>query len=590
MVGRIVLFGVCAALMAVRAPAAPAWHTQWSDALFAQAAREHRFVLLDLHAVWCHWCHVMDEETYADPLVQALIAKRYVAVSVDADGDPNLTSRYGSWGWPATIVLAADGSEIVKRRGYIPPVQMASLLKAIIDDPRPGPSVAPPVPILTAAAFRLDTAERARLTGIYDRAYDDRHGGWGDVQKFIDFSTLELCYAQIDGGDLTATRRARQTLEANLQLIDPVWGGVYQYSEAADWRSPHFEKLISFQADDLLVYSEAYGRWHDARYLAAAESLRGYLLKFLLAPDGGFYVSQDADVSAAVTGHDFYAQSEAGRRALGMPRIDMQEYARETGWAIRSLARYHEITGDAESLAAAERAAQWAIEHRLQRDGSFEHGAQDHGGPYLDDSLSMAQAFVALYRATGERAWLTRAAAALNFIDGHLRHRQAGYSAATRAPRGQGVFREPVRDTGQNAALARVANMAYHYTAEERYRRMARGAMKYLVAYAKAAPDEFHAEILLADRELAAEPIHITVVGGKDDPAARALHSAALRYPADYLQVDWWDPKEGPLPNRRIQYPQLDRAAAFACTANACSTPVFEPGGIEPAVRAALAP
>jgi uncharacterized protein len=301
-------------------------------------------------------------------------------------------------------------------------------------------------------------------------------------------------------------------------------------------------------------------------------------------------VSQDADVSAALTGHDFYARDDAARHAAGMPRIDTHEYARETGWAIRSLARYYEITGDAESLAAAERAAHWALDNRLQPDGSFKHGAEDRGGPYLDDQLSMAQAFLTLYRATGERVWLTHAATTLNFIDGHLRQGQAGYSAAVRTTGGQGVFREPVRDTGQNAALVRVANMAYHYTGDERFRRMARIAMKYLVAYTKAAPDEFHAEILLADRELSSDPIHITVVGGKADPAARALHAAALRYPADYLQVDWWDPKEGPLPNPKIQYPQLDQAAAFACTASACSTPVFEPGGIEPAVHNALAP
>jgi hypothetical protein len=84
-----------------------AWKTQWTQALFAQAAREHRFVLLDLHADWCHWCHVMDEETYTDAQVRTLIGQRYVAVSIDADSDPNLSSRYGDWGWPAKIGRAS---------------------------------------------------------------------------------------------------------------------------------------------------------------------------------------------------------------------------------------------------------------------------------------------------------------------------------------------------------------------------------------------------------------------------------------------------------------------------------------------------
>jgi uncharacterized protein len=114
--------------------------------------------------------------------------------------------------------------------------------------------------------------------------------------------------------------------------------------------------------------------------------------------------------------------------------------------------------------------------------------------------------------------------------------------------------------------------------------------MRYLVDFSKAAPEQLRAETLLADRELSAAPVHITIVGGKSDPAARDLHAAALRYPSDYLQIDWWDPAEGRLPNPEISYPQLDRAAAFACTASACSMPVFDSAEIEPAVRASLAP
>ena len=303
--GMNLLIRASAALMfAAQGNAAPiSWQSRWSDAVFVQAAKDQRFVLLDLHAVWCHWCHVMDEKTYGNPKVQALIAKRYVAVSVDADSDPDLNSRYGDWGWPATIVLAADGTEIVKRRGYIPPEQMAALLQAIIDDPRPGPSVAPPVVVAEGGGSRLTSRERAAALQTYDEIYDDRHGGWGDVHKFIDAAVLELTYSKIDAGDMVALHRARQTLDANLRLIDPVRGGVYQNSDAVDWQSPHYEKLMEFQADDLRLYSEAYTRWKDPRYLAAAQSLYRYMTSFLAAPDGGFYVSQDADVSAQITGH-----------------------------------------------------------------------------------------------------------------------------------------------------------------------------------------------------------------------------------------------------------------------------------------------
>ncbi|WP_433984239.1 DUF255 domain-containing protein [Tunturiibacter empetritectus] len=125
------------------APAAPvALHWQpWSDAAFAQARAEHKFVLLDLEAVWCHWCHVMDEVTYRDPAVVRLLNQKYVLVKVDQDSRPDISNRYQDYGWPATVVFAANGSEIVKRQGYLPPRLMSSMLQAIIDDPSPGPSI-----------------------------------------------------------------------------------------------------------------------------------------------------------------------------------------------------------------------------------------------------------------------------------------------------------------------------------------------------------------------------------------------------------------------------------------------------------------
>jgi uncharacterized protein len=579
-------------------PAMAGWRTTWSDSAFAEAARDHKFVLLDLHAVWCHWCHVMDTTTYADPAVQAAIAKHYVAVSVDADSDPALTSRYGDWGWPATIVLAADGTEIVKRRGYITPAQMLSLLDAIVADPSPGPSVGTLMQVRNTDATSLAEKDRSALTETVDALYDVANSGWGTEHKYVDASAMEWSFAALDAGNQLAMTKVRRTLDANQNLIDPVWGGVFQYSDEVDWKSPHYEKLMSYQADDLRMYSEAYSRWHRKSDQAAAQKIYGYLTTFLSAPDGGFYVSQDADVSTQMTGREYYAKDDAGRRGAGMPKVDVHEYSRESGWAIRALCKYYDVTGDTAALSRAERGAKWALGVRQIVGGGFSHGATDsthggaryapQGGPFLDDNLAMTQAFLALYRSTGNREWLKSAVATLNFIDTKLRDRRAGYVASPPTPNTRGVFREPVRDVAQNAAIARAANMLHHYTAADRHLQIARHAMKYLTAFAAAANDQFRPDILLADHELSAAPIHITVVGGKDDPAAQSLHAAALQYPTDYLQVDWWDRREGRLPDPSITYPDLKRPAAFACTANACSTPVYEPSEIQERVRSVL--
>jgi uncharacterized protein len=273
-----------------------------------------------------------------------------------------------------------------------------------------------------------------------------------------------------------------------------------------------------------------------------------------------------------------------------MPPIDQHRYARETGWAIRALAKYYDVTGNGQALQLAQNGARWALANRRLPNGGFRHDQQDRQGPFLDDNLAMAQAFLALYRSTGDRAWLAQATDTLNFIDTSFRSAKAGFIAAPIDARARGVFSEPVRPPDQNAALVRVANMANHYSGNARYHEMALHGMKFLSAIATPGEEQLLPEIVLADRELSNAPIHISIVGGKHDRAAQVLHAAALRYPADYLQVDWLDRAEGELPNPEIQYPDMGRAAAFACANGACSTPVYEAEEISMAVLRTLAP
>src|SRR5580704_12089824 len=149
-----------------------AWQ-DWSNDVFQQAKREHKFVLLDLGTQWCHWCHVMDAQTYADVRVQKLIAGKYIALKVDADARPDLGNRYEDYGWPATIVFNADGGEIVKRRGFLPPGEMASMLQAIIDDPSPGPSVVAEAPLVANGETALGSSRQNALRQILIDSYDN---------------------------------------------------------------------------------------------------------------------------------------------------------------------------------------------------------------------------------------------------------------------------------------------------------------------------------------------------------------------------------------------------------------------------------
>jgi uncharacterized protein YyaL (SSP411 family) len=548
------------------------WHG-WNDELFSRATAEQRFVILDLEAVWCHWCHVMEKTTYADPEVTKLLASKYIAVRVDQDANPDLSSRYGDWGWPATIVFAPDGTEIAKIRGYIEPARMQALLKAIIDDPSPGPSVGEAFEIKPSASVFLNEEQRAELVKNIDESYDDNLGGWGENQKYIDPDSMDYAMTRAEAGDATAARRARQTFDAAIALIDPVWGGVFQYSEGGSWSKPHFEKIMSFQAQYLRQYSQAYALWKDEKYLTAARDIERYLAGFLIGPDGAFYVSQDADLDHDTDGHKYYALDDAGRRKLGMPRIDKNFYARENGWAISGLAAFYTVTNDPKVLAIAERAAKWVSGNRAMSGGGFRHGDRDRGGPFLGDSLAMGQAFLDLYAATGDRAWLTEAAKAGDFIGTNFRD-EAGFFSSKTSEGKVGVFTRPPKHSDDQIQVTRFMNLLNRYFGNDVYKKYAAHAMRYLTSFSTELARPMPG-VLLADEELAIEPTHMTIVGHKDDPRAQALHATARAYPARYKRLEWLDLREGKLPNPDVEYPDLGEPAAFACSNRICSYPSF---------------
>src|SRR5450432_2186959 len=346
---------------------------EWSPAAFARAKQEKRFLILDLHAVWCHWCHVMDETTYKDPRVLKLLAEKYVTVGVDQDARPDLSNRYEDFGWPATIVFDGDGNEIVKRRGYLPPDQMVSILQAIIDDPSPGPSVQAEKPVAYAADAVISPERRAELEKSVVAGYDHKLGGWGITQKYLYWDAVEYCLDRAAAGDKDAEKMARDSMRLQLQLIDPVWGGVYQYSAEGDWKHPHFEKIMQTQAQNMRIYARIFAQWKNPVDLKAARDIQRFIATFLTSPEGAFYTSMDADLKPGVHAEGYFKLSDAARRKQGIPRIDKHIYARENGWMIESLVALHDATGDPATLAQARRAAEWIIAHRALPDGGFRH-------------------------------------------------------------------------------------------------------------------------------------------------------------------------------------------------------------------------
>lgn len=556
---------------AVTPGSAPDWRP-WSAGVFAESKRTGKPVLLDLEARWCHWCHVMDEKTYADTRIQKVLRKHFITVRVDQDSRPDLANRYEDYGWPATVVFAPDGRELAKRRGFVRPDAMLTLLRdtlagKVSEEANPGPPVVSGNAALTPAA--LASLRTAWLSG-----YDEKFGGWGFSHKFLDADTVEYALREAAGGDARAAAMSRATLRLELRIHDPVWGGAYQYS-AEGWDEPHFEKLLTGQADNVRTYARAFTRTGDPAYRDAALAVHRYVRRFLTSPEGLVYVSQDADLKPGEHAADYFVLDDAARLKRGIPKVDTHLYSRQNGDYALALVALAESTGDETFAVEAERAALWVVKNRALPGGGFRHDAKDTAGPYLADTLAMGRAFLALYEHTGDTRWLNRAGSAAGFIAGNFRMPSGGFASSVATP---GVFPAPLPQFDENVNLARFATALGRVTGKQEYRVVAGEALAYASARASGGERGFYTGgLLLAEREFSNEPVHVLVVGAKSDPAALALFRAALAYPDANRLIEWWDPAAGPAPRGEDYYPRSEKPAAFLCANGACSAPIEAP-------------
>ena len=497
--------GLGALLLLIACPLAAAERVQlpwrpFTPVLFAEAKATNKPVFLYLEAVWCHWCHVMQAKTFPDAGVQQRLSEQWLIASVDHDADPLLANRYRNYGWPALIFFNAEGQEVAKRAGFLSAEDFTALLDAVVADPTPEQSAldeqvnAPPI-------TTLPDDLRATLEVAHREAYDTQQGSLKLAQKYLDRDSVEYALLRAAAGDKTEARRARQTLNAARGLIDPVWGGMYQYSTHGDWVHPHFEKIMRTQAGALRLYAASYAQTRNVADLKSANAIRDYLLHFLRdAETGAFHGTQDADVVQGEKSHDYFKLGDKARRKLGMPRIDPNLYAQENGLAIEALVAHYQATRDADTLCAATVAARWVVQHRALADGRFRHGADDDGGRFLGDTLHMARAALALHGATRDAEWLTVAQSAAAALSKHFAAEGGGYLTAM----ADGAVVPPPRVTEENIALARFYAALGRTTGKAEYLADGRHALRWLALPEVAGETLTEPGILLAADELAA--------------------------------------------------------------------------------------
>jgi uncharacterized protein len=305
----------------------------WGDAAFERARAEDKPILLDIGAVWCHWCHVIDRESYDDAETAAVINANFVPVKVDRDERPDVDVRYqnavsaitGQGGWPLTAFLTPDG-RVFFGGTYFPPdgahgrPGFKQVLRSVAEFYRTHRDQAQGYAgELYQALHRLGDAQSSgellapalvdAAVADITRQFDPVHGGFGGAPKFPHSSALELLLRRhARTGDPGLLAIVTRTLEKMGRggVYDQLGGGFHRYSVDAAWIVPHFEKMLYDNAGLLANYAHAYRATGLPLFRDVAAGIVGYVRGTLMdAAGGGFYTSQDADISLHDDG-DYY--------------------------------------------------------------------------------------------------------------------------------------------------------------------------------------------------------------------------------------------------------------------------------------------
>src|SRR6202046_5047900 len=319
------------------------WH-EWSEDAFASARRENKPMLLDIGAVWCHWCHVMDRESYDDPEVAAIVNEHFIAEKVDRDERPDIDSRYqaavsavsGQGGWPLTAFLTPDGKPFYGGT-YFPPsdgygrpsfkrvlLSIANAYKEkngdVMEQARMVESTIAQAESFAGRSGRVSASSITTIQESAFKMFDAQYGGFGQSPKFPHPSALDVLierYARTQDANLRNVIVTTLEHMANGGVYDQLAGGFHRYSVDERWVVPHFEKMCYDNSELLKNYVHAYQATGSERFANVARDIIRWMDEWLSDRQrGGFYASQDADISMDDDGDYFTWTLDEARAVL----------------------------------------------------------------------------------------------------------------------------------------------------------------------------------------------------------------------------------------------------------------------------------
>lgn len=292
--------------------------TTWSENSLQKAQKQNRLIFLSIGYSTCHWCHVMNRESFSDVAIAQLINENFIAIKVDREEMPSVDHYYsellakvkGSSGWPLTAILDAQGKPIFLE-SYLDSEKLTNLLTSVVKLQNKQPAALTARINMMAAMFsesvlpdegEISPLALHKFSETASRVLDkmDKHyGGFSGTQKFPSEPSLRFLQT-IAVYNPDPDLRAAVSIQLNNMLLnglyDSVNGGFFRYSTRSDWKAPHFEKMLYNQGMLLGVYASAYISDNNSIFKWATRDMTNFLMSWMYSPDdGGFYSAVDAD-------------------------------------------------------------------------------------------------------------------------------------------------------------------------------------------------------------------------------------------------------------------------------------------------------
>ena len=574
------------------------WHI-WGEDVFAKAQKEDKPIFIDLTAIWCHWCHVLDETTLSDPEIIRLLNKNFISIRVDADKRPDIYRRYIQGGLPSVALLAPTG-EILFGGNYIKPKDMIEILQQVSKIYKEeketiykkikimNQKIKTEIEKTSDLNIELKQSAINQVLQSIKTVFDPINGGFGMSPKFHHPTAIRLAFLKYHQ---TKSNSILQIITKTLdkmsqgEVFDSLEGGFFRYSTTQDWSKPHFEKMLDGNAGLLQNYLEAYQRTGNEKYKKTAKKILNYVENNLQHQQGGFYASQDAD-------EIYYTLTLEERKKRSSPYVDKTIITNLNGMMISSYLMTANILKERKYFDFAVKSIRFLIASNYKKGKGFLHYAkQDDGNSgFLPDQVWMLKAVLDAYESSGDSFFLNYAEdiaadIKLNYFNpkkGNLRDIPNGSLEIA-------ALRIPMAPKKENSVASENLLRLYYYTYNKDYFNQAETILKSFWR------DESNYNIFDEDYALALEryfnyPISMVVVGDKKDPRTLALFQESLQIYEPGKIVQLLDPVKDIEIIKKGIFPNPETPSLFICIENRCSLPIVKPETVAQALRDFLNP